>query len=60
MQAAPATYAWSCSCGDGGAGQSPTREQARLEGQLHMCRAGKMRSSAHAVLVVERDNSAAA
>lgn len=54
------TFAWSCACGEGGAGWSDTREDARHEGELHMCRAGKLRASAHAIVILERSASAAA
>ena len=51
-------YAWTCSCGDGAASIVPTWEAAQREGEIHTCRAGRMRGG-HVVLVRPADASAA-
>jgi len=52
-------YAWSCSCGDGGASVAPTWEAARHEADLHACRAGRRRDE-HVVVVRPRNGAASA
>lgn len=47
-------YAWTCTCGDGAASAAGTWEDAQRAGEIHACRAGRMRE-AHVVLVRASD-----
>lgn len=43
-------FAWSCSCGDGAGSVAVTWDAAQREGELHTCRAGRLRTE-HVVVV---------
>jgi len=52
-------YSWTCSCGDGPASVEASWEDAREQGELHVCRAGRM-AAEHVVFVRLADESSAA